>query len=592
MKEFFKFTFATVTGLILTGIIVFIISIITIFSIVSSSDTETTVRKNSIMVLNLNGALAERSQDSLEALLSGLLSSDTESYGLDEILSSIKKAKENEDIKAIYINAEHLSAQYASLQAIRNALLDFKETTGKPVIAYSDSYSQGLYYVSSVADKVILNPQGSLGWYGISSTPLFFKDMLTKLGIDVQVFKVGTYKSAVEPFTSTEMSPANREQVGAYIGSIWNQLLTDVSASRKISVDSLNAFANEMLMFTPAEVNVQYGLVDTLMYQNDVRDYLKSVIGIEKDDRMPLLDLADMKNVRKNVPKDKSGNIVAVYYAVGEIVDTPPSGSDEYILGSKVTRDLRKLKEDENVKAVVFRVNSPGGSAFASEQIWHAVKELKSEKPVIVSMGDYAASGGYYISCVADTIVAEPTTLTGSIGIFGMFPDMKGLAQKVGITTDVVKTNTYSDFGNMLRPMNGGEKEILQHYVDRGYELFIDRCASGRHMTDAAIEKIAEGRVWTGEMALGLGLVDVLGGLNTALEIAVEKADIEAYTVCTYPAKEDFISSLFNKTKSTYVKSEILKGQVGEIYNHMNFIRDLDSKAKIQARMPFEPNIK
>ncbi len=592
MKEFFKFTFATVTGLILTGIIVFIISIITIFSIVSSSDTETTVRKNSIMVLNLNGALAERSQDSLEALLSGLLSSDTESYGLDEILSSIKKAKENEDIKAIYINAEHLSAQYASLQAIRNALLDFKETTGKPVIAYSDSYSQGLYYVSSVADKVILNPQGSLGWYGISSTPLFFKDMLTKLGIDVQVFKVGTYKSAVEPFTSTEMSPANREQVGAYIGSIWNQLLTDVSASRKISVDSLNAFANEMLMFTPAEVNVQYGLVDTLMYQNDVRDYLKSVIGIEKDDRMPLLDLADMKNVRKNVPKDKSGNIVAVYYAVGEIVDTPPSGSDEYILGSKVTRDLRKLKEDENVKAVVFRVNSPGGSAFASEQIWHAVKELKSEKPVIVSMGDYAASGGYYISCVADTIVAEPTTLTGSIGIFGMVPDMKGLAQKVGITTDVVKTNTYSDFGNMLRPMNGGEKEILQHYVDRGYELFIDRCASGRHMTDAAIEKIAEGRVWTGEMALGLGLVDVLGGLNTALEIAVEKADIEAYTVCTYPAKEDFISSLFNKTKSTYVKSEILKGQVGEIYNHMNFIRDLDSKAKIQARMPFEPNIK
>ena len=471
-------------------------------------------------------------------------------------------------------------------------MLDFKETTGKPVIAYSDSYSQGLYYVSSVADKVILNPQGSLGWYGISSTPLFFKDMLTKLGIDVQVFKVGTYKSAVEPFTSTEMSPANREQVGAYIGSIWNQLLTDVSASRKISVDSLNAFANEMLMFTPAEVNVQYGLVDTLMYQNDVRDYLKSVIGIEKDDRMPLLDLADMKNVRKNVPKDKSGNIVAVYYAVGEIVDTPPSGSDEYILGSKVTRDLRKLKEDENVKAVVFRVNSPGGSAFASEQIWHAVKELKSEKPVIVSMGDYAASGGYYISCVADTIVAEPTTLTGSIGIFGMFPDMKGLAQKVGITTDVVKTNTYSDFGNMLRPMNGGEKEILQHYVDRGYELFIDRCASGRHMTDAAIEKIAEGRVWTGEMALGLGLVDVLGGLNTALEIAVEKADIEAYTVCTYPAKEDFISSLFNKTKSTYVKSEILKGQVGEIYNQMNFIRDLDSKAKMQARMPFEPNIK
>lgn len=309
----------------------------------------------------------------------------------------------------------------------------------------------------------MLNPKGMIEWRGLASAPIFYKDLLQKLGIEMQVFKVGTYKSAVEPFTSTEMSPANKEQVTAFIGSTWNQILDGVSASRKIEKDSLNAYADRMLMFYPSDESVKCGLADTLIYQNNVRSYLKTLVKINEDDRLPILGLDDMINIKKSIPKDKSGDILAVYYASGEITDYDGSAtSDEGIVGSKMIRDLRKLKEDDNVKAVVLRVNSPGGSAFASEQIWHAVKELKANKPVIVSMGDYAASGGYYISCAADSIIAESTTLTGSIGIFGMIPNVKGLTEKIGLTFDVVKTNKFSDFGNLMRPVNGDERALLQ----------------------------------------------------------------------------------------------------------------------------------
>ena len=527
MKDFFKFTLATVTGIILSSIVLFFIGIIVIFGIVSSSDTETVVKKNSVMMLDLNGTLVERTQESLEGIFSALTGDDSNVYGLDDILSSIKKAKENENIKGIYIQASSLSSSYASLQAIRNALNDFKES-GKFIVAYSDGYTQGLYYLSSVADKVLLNPKGMIEWRGIASAPIFYKDLLQKVGIEMQIFKVGTYKSAVEPFIATEMSPANREQVTEFIGSIWGQVVDGVSASRHISPDSLNAYADRMLMFYPAEESVSCRLADTLIYKNNVRDYLKQLVDIDKDDRLPILGLSDMINVKKNVPKDKSGNIVAIYYASGEITDQGGSAtSEDGIVGNKVIRDLRKLKEDKDVKAVVLRVNSPGGSAFASEQIWHAVKELKAEKPVIVSMGDYAASGGYYISCIADTIVAEPTTLTGSIGIFGMVPNVKELTDKVGLTYDVVKTNKFADFGNIMRPFNNDEKALMQMMITQGYDTFVTRCAEGRHMTKKAIEKIAEGRVWTGETAKELGLVDELGGIDKALDIAVKKADLE-----------------------------------------------------------------
>lgn len=592
MKDFFKFTLATVTGIILSSIVLFIIGIVTVFGIVSSADTETIVKKNSVMMLDLNGTLMERSQGELEQLLSKLSGDETNVYGLDDIMASIKKAKENDNIKGIYIQATSLGTSYASLQAIRSALADFKES-GKFIVAYADTYTQGLYYLSSVADKVMLNPEGMVEWRGIASSPIFYKNLLDKLGIEMQVFKVGTYKSAVEPFISTEMSPANREQVTAFIGSIWGQIVDGVSTSRKITPDSLNAYADRMLMFYPAETSLNSGLVDTLIYKNNVRDYLKTLVKVEEDDRLPILGLTDMMGVKKNVPKDKSGNIVAVYYASGEITDQPISSvSEEGIVGSKVIRDLRKLKEDDDVKAVVLRVNSPGGSAFASEQIWHAVKELKSKKPVIVSMGGYAASGGYYISSIADTIVAEPTTLTGSIGIFGMFPNAKGLADKIGITYDVVKTNQFSDFGNIMRPLNTDEQALMQMMVARGYDLFVNRCAEGRHMSKEAIEKVAEGRVWTGEAAKQLGLVDELGGIDKALDIAVKKAAIEGYSVVSYPEKEGFLTSLLSTQSANYVESKLLNSKLGSYYKDFSFLKNIEERAMIQARLPFELNIK
>ena len=592
MKDFLKFTLATVTGIILSSIVLFIIGMVTLFGIVSTADTETIVKKNSVMMLDLNGVLVERTQESPLGILSQLFSDDSNTYGLDDILSSIKKAKENENIKGIYLQASMLGTSYASLQEIRNALLDFKES-GKFIIAYGDSYTQGLYYLSSVADKVLLNPKGMIEWKGIASAPLFYKDLLQKIGVEMQVFKVGTYKSAVEPFISTEMSPANREQVTAFINSIWGQVTEGVSASRSLPVDSLNALADRMLMFYPAEESVQCGLADTLIYRNDVRDYLKQWAELKEDDRLPILGLSDMINVKKNTPKDKSGNIVAVYYASGEITDySGSSASEEGIVGTKVIRDLRKLKENDDVKVVVLRVNSPGGSAFASEQICHAVKELKTKKPVIVSMGDYAASGGYYMSCMADTIVAEPTTLTGSIGVFGMIPNLKGLSEKVGLTFDVVKTNKFADLGVIMRPFNQDEKALIQMSVAQSYDTFISRCAEGRHMTKEAIEKVGEGRVWTGEMAKELGLVDVLGGIDTALEIAVRKAGIEGYTVVSYPAKQDLLSSLLNTKPTNYVESQILKSKLGEYYQQFGMLKNLKERSMIQARIPFELNIK
>ncbi len=590
MKDFLKFTFATVMGLILASVALFFISILFFFSALSSSETETEVRENSIMVLDLKGELLERNQTVPYDMF---MSEDYQYYGLDDILSSIRKAKENKNIKGIYLRANFLTAGYASIEEIRDALLDFK-ASGKFVVAYADNYTQGLYYLASAADKVMMNPKGSLEWRGIAAAPMFYKDLLEKIGVEMQIFKVGTYKSAVEPFIATEMSEANREQVTAYISSIWQRLCEGVSASRGLNVEQLNRYADEMLMFKPSEESVKCGLVDTLIYQNDVRDYLKQMVGMDKEDDLRLLGLNDMLNIRKNMPKDKSGNIVAVYYAAGEITDYDMSAfsAESVIVPSKVIRDLRRLQENEDVKAVVLRVNSPGGSAFGSEQLWYAVSQLKKEKPVIVSMGDYAASGGYYMSCNADTIVAEPTTLTGSIGIFGMYPNVKGLTEKVGLDFDVVKTNEYADFGAVGRPLNTGEQALMQNSVNQGYDLFLTRCSEGRGIAKEDLDKIAQGRVWTGAKAKELGLVDELGGLDRALEIAIEKAGIDAYTVMTYPAKASFWETLISTNPATYVKAFLPGGkQVDEALRQFSLIEHFDQSDRLQARLPFELNI-
>ena len=585
MKDFIKFTFASLLGVVLAGIVFTILGIVTMVGMVASSDTETVVKENSIFKLDLEGTLSERVQDNP---FQSLMGNDMQSYGLDDILSSIRKAKENENIKGIYLQAGMMDASFASLEEIRNALKDFKES-GKFIVAYADQYTQGMYYLASVADKVIVNPQGSISWHGLASETIFFKDLLKKVGIEMQIFKVGTYKSAVEPFIATEMSDANREQISAFLNSIWGRLLEDVSTSRGISADVLNKYADDMMDLKQADTYVTCGLADTLLYKDGVLNYLKQLSGRESDESLRTLSLEDMKNVKRNTPLDKSGNIIAVYYAFGGIDHT--TSPEEGINSEKVISDLRKLREDETIKAVVLRVNSPGGSAYGSEQIWREVVLLKGEKPVIVSMGDYAASGGYYISCAADSIVADPTTLTGSIGIFGMFPNMEGLlTDKLGLHFDMVKTNQFSDMGVLNRPFNAIEKEAMQKYINNGYELFVQRCADGRGMSVEAIKKIAEGRVWTGAAAKELGLVDELGGLDRALEIAAQKAEVETYSIVNYPGKSSVFSSLLEQGKDSYINAQ-MDESLGEYYNYIKLVQNLKNADRIQARMPFDLRI-
>ena len=588
MKDFLKYMLAAIVGVCIVGVVFTIIGIMSIAGMVaSSSGSETKVSDNSVFILNLSGSVEERAQPNP---LSQLMGDDFGTYGLDDILSSIKKAKDNEKIKGICLNAGAFSCSPASLEEIRNALVDFKES-GKFIVAYGGNYLQNTYYLASVADKVAINPQGSLGWHGLATQTYFLKDLYDKIGIEMQVFRVGTYKSAVEPYIATQMSDANREQTQAFVNSIWGQMVADVAESRNIPADSLNALADRNMDLQPTDTYIATGLADTLMYQDEMLAYLKQLTDTEEDDALNKLYLDDMVNVQRNVPKDKSGNILAVYYAAGTI-GSSELPTDEGIDPGKVTKDLRKLREDESVKAVVLRVNSPGGSAFGSEEIWREVTLLKEKKPVIVSMGDYAASGGYYISCAADWIVAQPTTLTGSIGIFGRVPNAgKLLNDKLGIHFDGVKTNKLADLGDITRPFNEEEKALMQNMVNKGYELFTQRCADGRKMPIDEIKKIAEGRVWTGEMAKDLKLVDELGGIDRAIAVAAERAEIEDYTVMSYPKQEDFISSLMSSGTDRYLSAR-MKDELGVFYEPFRHMQNLKNSDPVQARLPFMITIK
>lgn len=588
MKDFLKYTLATVTGLVLTGVVFFIFGIVALLGMTFSEPAATQVTPHSVMMLQLKGSLTERSQEDPLAFLLG----DTyQGYGLNDVLAAIRKAKEHPDIEGIYIQAGYLNAGFASLEEIRNALLDFKES-GKSIVTYADTYTQGLYYLSSVADKVLLNPKGMIEWKGLAASPVFYKELLEKVGVEMQVFKVGTYKSAVEPYIATEMSDANREQVSMYIHSIWQHMVKQVAEARQQTPQRLNEAADEMLMFQPAEKCLTYGLADALVYKDEVEDLLKQQCGLNEDDEVNYLSLEAMKHLQNAQPKDKSGQIVAVYYASGQIVDyaveSPlTAGNEPMIVANKVIADLKKLQKNDDVKAVVLRINSPGGSAYASEQIWHAVSQLKREKPVIVSMGDYAASGGYYMACNADTIVAQPTTLTGSIGIYGMFPNTQKLTEKLGVHFDGVKTNRYADFGSFGRGLNEGEKGLMQRYVNEGYDLFLTRCANGRLMTKEAVDKVAQGRVWTGADALERGLVDVLGGLDTAIGIAARKAQVESYTLQAFPKQSGFLEALLEMNPTVYLQRMYLGGQAAELYSTLQRINHWDCYDPIQAIVPY-----
>jgi protease-4 len=591
MKQFFKMTFATVAGIILFLLIVGALFAMSLVGMVASSSSTQSVESNSVMVLNLNGTLEERAQ-SIDPV-SQLMGGGMEGMGVENVLEAIAKAKDNDDIKGIYIEAGLFSPDsWASLQAIRNALVDFRKS-GKWIIAYGDNYTQPTYYLASTANKIFINPQGMIDWHGMSAQPIFLKDAMAKFGVKMQLSKVGAYKSAPEQFTADQMSEPNREQVTAYVNGLWQNVLKGVSESRKISIDSLNAYADRLITFVKTEDYKKYKLVDELIYTDQVKAEVRKMLKIDEDDAIHQLALADMANVKN---KKSEGEEIAVYYACGDIVDEAYGMLNQGpVIDAKVVcSDLEKLTNDDDVKAVVLRVNSGGGSAYASEQIWHQVELLKQKKPVVVSMGGMAASGGYYISCGSQWIVAEPTTLTGSIGIFGMFPDVSGLLKdKLGVKFDEVKTNRNSTFGTRARPFNDEEMGYLNTYISRGYELFRKRVADGRKMSIEDVEKVAQGHVWLGQDALGIKLVDELGGLEKAVAKAAKLAKLDKYHTANYPGQLDFFEQLMmsaSEKKGNYL-DEQMRLTLGEYYAPFMLLRNMQYQQAIQARLPFYPNI-
>jgi protease-4 len=593
MKQFFKMMFASVVGAFVAISVTTLIGFVMLMGIISSVGNSSSVyvpkSDEKVFRLSLKGSLSDLST---ENPLGSLFGSESP-LSLADVLSAIEKAKENDRIEGIYLDVTYLSTGTASVDAIRRALTDFRES-GKFVVAYADDYTQRCYYLSSVADKVFLNPQGMLKLAGLASQTTFYRGLLKKAGIEMQVFKVGTYKGAVEPFMLDKLSDENRAQITSYQQGIWNNIAGNIAAARSISRDKVNDFADSGHAFSAAEKAVEYGLVDELKYREDAENYIKELVGVKPDKKLKTISLAKMKNVKKKNPERKNpaktGNQIAVVYAEGEIITSdnmPPAYSQVNFITEKLVDELIKLKKDDDVKAVVLRVNSPGGSGYVSEQIWKQVKELKESKTIVVSMGNVAASGGYYISCAANRIISEANTLTGSIGVFGIFPNATGLFDKLDVTTDVVKTNVYADFGDISRPMRSDEKTLMQGYIERFYDLFLTRCSDGRGMTKEAIDKIAQGRVWTGEQALEIGLVDELGDLDRAIVVAAELADLTDYDVKTVSESNDPLTDYLKKQMGE-MKSSVVRNALGGEVELFHLLQTIKRTSGIQARLPYD----
>lgn len=594
MKNFFKILLASTLGVIIGSTILAFLSILIFAGVVAglSSSPEYVLKDKTILKIDLDGVLNERASSNPFAKILG----ESESLGLDDILEAIKKAEENDEVKGIYLRAANLDCGFANAEPIRQALLDFKKT-GKFVVAYGDIYMQNTYYMASTANTVILNPKGAVDFHGLSSNLTFTKNLTDKLGVKIQVFKVGTFKSAVEPLIQEKMSEANRLQRSSFLNDIWGHWLKGISDSRKISVEKLNSYADQYLALTEADSLVTYRVVDSLMYAPQVEKYLKQLVDVKADEDLNIASVNDFVNL-KSKEKKSHDNEIAILYAEGAIVDDAANSifsGNNNITAKEYVKELGKLGEDDNVKAVVFRVNSPGGSAYASEQIWNAVKELRAKKPVIVSMGDYAASGGYYISCAATSIVAEPTTLTGSIGIFAVIPDGEELAKKIGLSFDEVNTNKNSSFGGTpfsipflltasSRGFNDNESRMLQKYIEKGYDLFTKRCADGRGKTQAEIDSVGQGRVWTGAQALKIGLVDKLGDLDTAIALAVQQAKLTEYSTAKYPVKKDMFTQIVEESFSSS-KIKALKFFMGETGYDQSVVKRHLQTFDIQAAM-------
>lgn len=588
MKQFFKMMFASTlgffVGLMLVGVIAVVFMIGMVAGLSSNSQAVYTPKaEDSVFKIAFEGDIRESAE---ETPFTNLLTGKESDISLKDLLKSIHHAKEQESVKGIYLDMGVFSGGTASLDAIRRALMDFKES-GKFIVAYADNYTQGGYYLASVADKIYLNPQGILGLTGLSSRTMFYKGLLQKIGVEMMVFKVGTYKGAVEPFIADKLSDANREQITSYQNSIWGNITKGIAKCRNITVEDVNRFADEGAFFASPEKAVEYKLIDELKYRSEVEKYLIEQSG-QTGDKLKTVGLSNMKNVKKTEREYR--NKIAIVYAEGEImqqiISSPYSGNFPCI-SEKINDDLRKLADNKDVKAVVLRINSPGGSAYTSEQIWKQVYELKKKKPVVVSMGSVAASGGYYIASGASKIIAEPNTLTGSIGIFGMFPNTAGLFNKLALTTDIVKTNRYADFGDPARPMTDDEKALIQGYIERGYDTFLTRCAEGRGVSKADIDSIGQGRVWTGEQALKIGLVDELGGIERAVELAGELAEIYNYNIMEVSTDHDFLKELLEK-QIEVVKQSVVKDMLGDEYEHFRTLRKVKATYGIQARIPYD----
>lgn len=586
MRDFLKYTLATLAGLFIFGFITFICLLFSIIGMFSTSET-TEIADHSVLVLKLNGTLADHTIEDND-VMSMLMGQVKPAQGLDNIRKAIQKAKECEQIKGIYIETNTLEGSPATLQSLRDLLLDFKKT-GKFVVAYADTYQQGAYYVASAADKVWINPKGMLSWHGLSTQPQFIRDFLDKVGVKIQVVKVGQYKSATETFTEDHMSDANREQVSVYLNGIWDRMLSDVSKSRKISTDSLNAYADQVMEFSSTKEYKQKGLIDATLYPDQIKGEIKKLLKIADEEAIAQVSVSQMVDYA-SIETGNSDQI-AVYYCEGSIVQQEVQGvlmGDAGIVGPTVCRDIEALAKDDNVKAVVIRINSGGGDAYASEQMWHQIMELKKVKPVVVSMGGMAASGGYYMSCAASWIVAEPTTLTGSIGIFGTFPDAhKLMTEKLGFKYDKVITNKHSDMSitPMARAFSDDEIVLLQKYINRGYATFLQRVAEGRKMKTADVDKIAQGRVWLGKDALKIRLVDQLGSIDDAIAKAAKLAKMQDYSICSYPIAKDWTENLFSEGRGGSYLDEQMRLLLGEYYEPFAIMHGIRSMSPVQARM-------
>lgn len=576
MKNFFKTTFACILGVFIAGILLFWLFVCSIIGIASFSTTPGyTPKENTILRIKLEGSLTERAKD--DPL--GILNSDeyTPKTGLDEILKAIRIAKWDDHITGIYLDISNFLSGYASIEEIRNALTDFKES-GKFVIAYADMYTQREYYLATTADCLFMNTVGMLDFRGLSTNPVFYKNTLDKIGVEMQVFRVGTYKSAVEPYLTTQMSDANRKQTESYLQSIWGTILSDVAVNRQLEESVLDVYADSLVSLQEPEWVQKAGLIDSLAYRPEAESFLMQLCGVGNINDINWASPADIVSA---VKEKRSKNRIAMVYAVGDIDGMSSNG----IKSGKLVQTLRAVQNDKTIKGVVLRVNSPGGSAFGSEQIWNAVEQLKQVKPVAVSMGDYAASGGYYLSCGANRIFANPTTLTGSIGIFGLVPNaQKLLTEKIGLSFDEVKTNKYGTFPSIERPMTAGEKQKMQTYINRGYALFVKRCAQGRKMTTAQIEKIAEGRVWSGKEALEIGLVDELGDMQKATEWIAEKCNLEDYVITEYPKKKSFYEELLSDLRGG-ISESLSRLILGEEYRYHKILEQIRLIDPVQAQM-------